>query len=98
MITKFQNVIDFYAGYELSKEDCIDHYDGFQLPPDPYAGYDPIIETMRELHRIEMESWQAAIAEFEQSNSLVTEPVTTKIPHPDCIYLHQAPAWPADTF
>lgn len=80
---KLQNITDHYADYELSSEDLIDHYEGLQLPPDPYAGYDPIIETMRELHRIEMESWHAAIAEFEQTESLVTEPVTTQTPHPD---------------
>lgn len=87
MITKphedFQNTSDLYAGYELSSEDLINHYEGFQLPPDPDARFDPIIETMRELHRIEMENWQAALADFEQTESIVTEPVTTQTPYPD---------------
>lgn len=63
-------------------------------PNDPYANFDPI----RELHRIEMESWHAALAEFEHTEALVTEAVTSQTPLPDRHHINQAPACPADTF
>ncbi len=61
----------------------IDYYEGYQVPKDPHAGDDPIIETLRGLHRIELENWLTALQEEHPNRRLVTQPVTTQAPHSD---------------
>ena len=61
----------------------IDYHEGYQVPKDPYSGYDPIIETMRELHRIALKNWLVALQAQHPSRRLVTQPVTTQGPHFD---------------
>lgn len=61
----------------------IDYYEGYQEPKDQHAGYDPIIETMRQLHRIQLENWLATLREEHPNRRIVTEPVTSQTPYPD---------------